>query len=40
MVDKIATRRRERLSEPIGSLDDETMLRLGRSLALFIGLAS
>lgn len=38
MVDKIATLRRERLSEPIGSLDDETLLRLGRSLALVIGL--
>jgi mRNA interferase MazF len=39
MVDKITTLRCERLSDPIGTLDDETVLRLGRSLALFIGLA-
>lgn len=40
MVDKIMTLRRERLSEPIGVLDDETMLRIGRSLAFVVGLAS
>ncbi|MBX3517362.1 MAG: type II toxin-antitoxin system PemK/MazF family toxin [Rhodospirillales bacterium] len=38
MVDKMVALRRERLSEPLGRLDDEMMLRLGRSLALFIGL--
>ncbi|MDG4575241.1 MAG: type II toxin-antitoxin system PemK/MazF family toxin [Defluviicoccus sp.] len=38
MVDKMVALRRERLSEPRGRLDDEMMLRLGRSLALFIGL--
>ncbi|MDG4604229.1 MAG: type II toxin-antitoxin system PemK/MazF family toxin [Defluviicoccus sp.] len=38
MVDKIVALRRERLSEPLGRLDDEMMLHLGRSLALFIGL--
>ncbi|HRW61293.1 MAG TPA: type II toxin-antitoxin system PemK/MazF family toxin [Defluviicoccus sp.] len=38
MVDKMVALRRERLSEPLGHLDDEMMLRLGRSLALFIGL--
>lgn len=39
MVDKITTLRRDRLGDPIGTLDDEAVLRLGRSLALFIGLA-
>lgn len=38
MVDKMVALWRERLSEPLGRLDDEMMLRLGRSLALFIGL--
>lgn len=38
MVDEMVALRRERLSEPRGRLDDEMMLRLGRSLALFIGL--
>ncbi len=38
MVDKIVALRRDRLGEPIGHLDRETMLRLDRSLALFLGL--
>jgi mRNA interferase MazF len=39
MVDKIMTVRRERVGEPFGRLDDETMLALNRSIALFLGLA-
>ena len=40
MVDKIVALRRERIAQHIGRLNDETMVRLNRSLALFIGLAS
>ena len=39
IADKIMTVRRERLGEPFGRLDDETMLALNRSIALFLGLA-
>lgn len=40
MVDKVMTLRRDRIGEPIGVLDDDTVLRLSRSLAFVIGLAS
>ena len=40
MVDKIVALRWERIAQHIGHLNDETMVRLNRSLALFIGLAS
>ena len=40
MVDKIVALRRERIAQHIGHLNDETMVRLNRSLAVFIGLAS
>ncbi len=40
MVDKIVALRRERIDQKIGTIDDETLVRLNRSLALFIGLAS
>jgi len=40
MVDKIVTLRRERVDQRIGRVNDETLIRLNRSLALFIGLAS
>ncbi len=40
MVDKIVTLRRERIDQHIGRINDETLIRLNRSLALFIGLAS
>jgi len=40
MVDKIVALRRERIAQCIGHLKDETVVRLNRSLALFIGLAS
>ncbi len=39
MVDKIATVRRERVREVIGKLDEDTLLRLSRSLAFWLGLA-
>jgi len=39
MVDKIMALRRERVRSLIGTLDDETILRLNRSLMLFLGLA-
>ena len=40
MVDKIVALRRERIDQRIGRVNDETLIRLNRSLALFIGLAS
>lgn len=39
MADKPMTLRRERLGKRIGAIDDATMLRLNRSLALIVGLA-
>lgn len=39
MVDKIVTLRRERIGRVIGQLDDQTMVRVNRSLALILGLA-
>lgn len=38
MVDKLLTVPRNRLGSVIGKLDDETMVRLNRTLALVIGL--
>jgi len=40
MVDKIVALRRERITKHIGQVNDETLIRLNRSIALFIGLAS
>ena len=40
MVDKIVTMRREKIGSKIGRLDEETLLRLNRRLALFVGLIS
>ncbi len=40
MVDKIATVPRATLGERVGRLSDEDMTRLGRSIAVFVGLAS
>lgn len=37
MVDKIMTLRREKVSGPVGRLDDAEMLAVTRSLALFLG---
>ncbi|HKO10010.1 MAG TPA: type II toxin-antitoxin system PemK/MazF family toxin [Alphaproteobacteria bacterium] len=38
MVDKITTLRRDRLRSTIGRLDQETMRRVDRALAVFLGL--
>jgi len=38
MVDKIVALRRERITQQIGRVDEETLIRLNRSLALFIGI--
>lgn len=39
MIDKIMSVKRDRLGDAFGKLDDETMLAVSRSLALFLGLA-
>jgi len=39
MVDKAMTVKRDKLGTPFGHLDDETMLAVTRSLALFLGFA-
>ena len=38
-VDKIMTVRRDRVGRVIGRLDDATMLKVNRSLAVFVGIA-
>ena len=38
-VDKVLTVARERIGTTIGRLDDATMLKVNRSLAVFIGIA-
>jgi len=38
-VDKVMTVARERIGKTIGRLDDATMLKVNRSLAIFIGIA-
>ena len=40
MVDKITTVPRLKLGERVGALSDDDMTRLGRSIAVFLGLAS
>lgn len=39
MVDKAMSVKRERVGSPFGRLDDETMLSITRSLAVFLGIA-
>lgn len=39
MVDKITTVPRSKLGDPIGRLGDEEMVRLGRAILVFFGLA-
>ena len=38
-ADKIMTVRRERVGRVIGRLDDATMLKVNRALAVFVGIA-
>lgn len=40
MVDKITTIPRSKLGERVGRVSDDDMTRLGRSIAVFLGLAS
>ena len=39
MVDKLTTVPRSKLGERVGRLDDEDMIRLGRAILVFLGLA-
>ncbi|MGH3565092.1 MAG: type II toxin-antitoxin system PemK/MazF family toxin [Pseudonocardia sp.] len=39
MVDKITTMRRSKIGERVGRLSDEDMVRLGRAIVVFLGLA-
>ncbi|WP_349435826.1 type II toxin-antitoxin system PemK/MazF family toxin [Pararhizobium sp. A13] len=39
MIDKVMTVRRDRLGETFGRIDEETMISVNRSLALFFGFA-
>ena len=39
MVDKVMTVRRDKMGEPFGRLDDDTMIVVNRALALFLGFA-
>jgi mRNA-degrading endonuclease toxin of MazEF toxin-antitoxin module len=39
MVDKLMTVRRTKIRAPFGRMDDATMLRVGRALAVWTGLA-
>ena len=39
MVDKVTTVPRSKLGERVGQLNDEEMLRLGRAILVFLGLA-
>jgi mRNA interferase MazF len=39
MIDKAMSVKRERVGSPFGRLDDETMLSITRSLAVFLGIA-
>lgn len=39
MVDKIVSVRRERIGQQIGRVDDDTMVRVGRAMAVWLGIA-
>lgn len=39
MVDKAMTVKKDKLGPPIGSADDQTLLEIGRCLAVFLGIA-
>ena len=40
MIDKLTTVRRDRVGSRIGRLDDETIMRVNRALALWLGIAA
>jgi mRNA interferase MazF len=40
MVDKLTAVKRDRINKVVGRIDDETMLRLSRAIALWFGIAS
>ena len=40
MVDKVTTVRRARIGKTIGHIEDDTLLRLSRALALWVGIAA
>jgi mRNA interferase MazF len=40
MVDKVTTVRRTRIGSTIGHIEDDTLLRLSRALALWVGIAA
>lgn len=40
MIDKITTVRRDRIGKKIGELENETLLRVNRALALWFGIAA
>jgi mRNA interferase MazF len=40
MVDKVTTVSRARIGRTIGHLEDDTLLRISRALALWIGIAA
>jgi len=39
MIDKVISIRRDRIAKPVGHLDDDTMLRVSRALAVWTGIA-
>jgi hypothetical protein len=39
MVDKPMAFRRDKIEAPIGQMDDDTMMRVSRSLAVWVGIA-
>jgi mRNA interferase MazF len=39
MIDKVTALKRERIVQNIGYIDDDSMIKLNRSLALFLGIA-
>lgn len=38
MIDRIVSLKRERMGQVVGRLDDDTMLRVNRALALWLGM--
>lgn len=40
MIDKVTTVRRTRIGQAIGHLEDDTLLRVSRALALWLGIAA